>query len=119
MITESCGFKESEVKMEYTLFNELGINSIDMLDILFTLEMEYNISLKVSDLEQQSRAEMNGVPFEIDNVITDEGLDVLRKKMPELSNKALRKGITVNDIIHLLTVESLANMVLFKIENPE
>ncbi len=116
VISDSSGLELEVITPESTLFTELGINSIDMLDILFTLEMEYDISLKVSDIEQESRAAMNGRPFEIDNVITPEGLEILRKRMPEIPKEKFVSGITVNDIISLITVESMLNMVLLKLE---
>jgi acyl carrier protein len=119
VIAESTGTEAGEIRPDSTLFNELPINSIDIVDILYTLEMEYDISLKMSDLEKQSRQSMNGHPFEIDNVITDEGLKVLADKMPEIPAEKLVKGLTVNDIVKLFTVESLANMVINKLQTSE
>jgi acyl carrier protein len=119
VIAESTGFEKEKISPSSTLFDELSINSIDMVDILYTLEMEYDISLKISDLERDSREEMEGKPFEIDNVITEEGLVVLAKKLPEIPKEKLVPGLTVNEIVKLITVETLARMVHIKIEGKE
>jgi acyl carrier protein len=119
VIAESTGFEKEKISPSSTLFDELSINSIDMVDILYTLEMEYDISLKISDLERDSREEMEGKPFEIDNVITEEGLVVLAKKLPEIPKEKLVPGLTVNEIVKLITVETLARMVHIKIEGKQ
>jgi len=119
IIAESTGLETEIIRPDSTLFNELPINSIDLVDILYSLEMEYDISLKLSDLEKQSREAMEGKPFEIDNVVTDEGLKVLAEKMPEIPAERLIKGLTVTDIVKLFTVESLTKLVLYKLESSE
>ena len=118
-ISESTGMEKDIIRPDFTLFKELSINSIDILDILYTLEIEYDISLKISDLEKDSRKELDGKAFEIENVITPEGLEVLKKKLPEIPQEKLVPGLTVFEIIQLFTVETLAKMVLIKIEEKE
>jgi acyl carrier protein len=119
VIADSCGLDIGTIRPESTLFDELAVNSIDMVDILYTLEMEYDISLKISDLEKEARTELKGLPFEIDNVITDEGLKVLHNKLPEIPVDKMEKGLTVNGIIRLFTVQTLTNMLMLKIKEKE
>jgi acyl carrier protein len=118
-ISNSCGIEIENIKSESTLFDDLAITSIDMVDILYMLETEFNVSLKISDIETESRSELNGAPFEIDNVITPEGLNAIKKKVPEIPEEKLKPGLTIHEIANLITVEILANMVLFKIEQQE
>jgi len=115
-IADSCGIDETLITNEKTLFVDLEISSIDLVDIFYTLEMEYDISMKISDMENEAIKEMDGVPFEIDNIITTEGLEALKRKMPEINAEKLVQGLTVNDIINLITVESLYQLVVLKIE---
>jgi len=111
VINQSSGLALSEIHPNSTLFDELAIDSIDMVDILFNLERKYDIELKISEIEQYSKEELGDEPFEIDQVITERGLEVLRKRMPEIASDKLTTGITIHDIIRLITVQSLANMV--------
>ena len=71
------------------------------------------------EISKESREEMEGKPFEIDTVITEEGLEILRKRMPEIPKENFKTGITINEIISLITVESLLNMVTRKLELKE
>lgn len=116
IIHQSSGVALAHIQPNATLFDELAIDSIDMVDILFNLERKYGIELKISEIEQFSKAELGDEPFEVDQVITEKGLEVLRKRMPEIDPSKLVHGITIHDIIRLITVESLANMVIVQID---
>jgi len=116
IIHQSSGVALADIQPNATLFDELAIDSIDMVDILFNLERKYGIELKISEIEQFSKAELGDEPFEVDQVITEKGLEVLRKRMPEIDPSKLVQGITIHDIIRLITVESLANMVIVQMD---
>ncbi len=118
-IVESCGVNEEEVLPNSTLFADLNINSIDMMDILYTVEMEYDISIRVSDIEQEARAAMGGKDFEQDGFITPDGLEILKEKYPEIPADKLVYGITITDLLMLITVDSMVSMVVQKIEAQE
>jgi hypothetical protein len=59
---------------------------------------------------------MDGKLFEIDNIITKEGLLVLKNKFPEIPRDKLVPGLTTFEFVLLVTVETLAKMVLARIE---
>lgn len=114
-ISQSCGIALDKIKRNSTLFNELGITSIDIVDILYTLESDFSVTLTVSDMECEIRAEMNGVPYEIDNVITPEGLAALMRRLPEIPSDKLKTGLTIHEVFNFFTVESLCKMIIDKI----
>lgn len=111
VIHQSCGLALEDIHPNATLFEELSIDSIDMVDILFNLERTYDIELKISEIEKYSKEEMGDEPFEIDHVITPKGLEVLKRRLPEIDHSKIVEGIGIHDIVRLITVQSLANMV--------
>ncbi len=117
IIENSTGRPKDSIKMEDTLFEELGIDSIDLVDILFELETLYNVELKVSDIEQRIREELGDVPYEIDGIITSEGLKAIRKHMTEVNPESIKEGLTVHRLIQLFSVNSLCKIVQYRIEN--
>lgn len=119
VIVDSIGVSEDEVKLETTLFEELEVDSIDMIDILYELESMYDVTLKVSDIENKAKDELGDIPFEIDGVITNEGLEVLKKYMTEVDENELVEGLTIHKLVQLFTVHSLCKMVQYRIENKE
>ena len=80
-IENSIGTPKEEIGLKQTIFDELAIDSIDMVDILFELESHYGIELKVSDIESRVREELGDTPYEVEGIITTEGLVMLRKHM--------------------------------------
>lgn len=119
IIHQSSGVDLNKIQPNATLFDDLAIDSIDMVDILFNLERKYGIELKISEIEQFSKAELGDEPFEIDQVITPKGLEVLCRNLPDIDSSKLVKGITIHDIIRLITVKTLAHLVQVQIEKKE
>lgn len=116
VIENSTGISRDSIRLEHTLFDELGVDSIDLVDILFELEFMYKIQLKISDIESRARHKMGDVPYEIDGNITTEGLLVIGEFMPEISKAKLVEGLTVHQLVQLFTVESLCKIVIYRIE---
>ncbi|MFN5417854.1 MAG: acyl carrier protein [Flavobacteriia bacterium] len=115
IIETSTGFEKEKIKLESTIFDHLGIDSIDLVDILFEIETFYDIELKISDLEFQAKKELGDVPYEIEGIITKEGLNAIRKNMPEIDQNLLIEGLTVHRLVQLFTVHSLCKIILLRL----
>ena len=111
-LIESCGLSEKMIEPDKSLMDDLGIDSIDLIDLLYSLEKKYSISIEVNELPKLAVQELGDVPFEKDNIITDEGLGVLQEFVGESQRQKLRKGLTVQEIPSLFTVRSLCNLVI-------
>jgi len=116
VIEKSIGISKDSIALDDTLFDKIGMDSIDLVDVLFELEAHYDVELKISDFETRAREEMSNEPYEINGVITSKGLEVLRKYMTELDPNKLVEGLTVHQLIKLLTVHSLCKIVIHKLE---
>lgn len=116
VIENSIGTPKEEINLDDTLFDKMGVDSIDMVDILFELEAIYNVELKISDLEAKSKEEIGSVPYEINGVITPEGLKSLKIHMTEVDPDNLIEGITIHQVVKLFTVESLCKLVQHRVE---
>ena len=119
IIEESCGIDKEEIQLDKTLFDDLDIDSIDMVDILFELETEYDVELKISDLEKRSTEELDGKPYEIDGVLTTEGLESLKRNMTEVDPKHFVEGLTIHQLMKLFTVHSLCKLVQYQLDKKE
>jgi len=117
IIEESVGIDKETIKLESTLFDELGIDSIDLVDILYELETFYEVELKVSDIESKIKLELGDTPYEVDGVLTKEGLEAIIMYMPEIDAKNVKEGLTVHNLMKLFSVHSLCNMVVYRLES--
>lgn len=118
-IAESCGIEEEIIKPESSLFDELNIDSIDMVDILYSLETEYDIEIKVTDINKDAIKELGDTPFEIDSVLTPEGIEALKKHAPDLPAEKLVEGINTHQVAKLVTVKMLCGLVENRISEKE
>lgn len=117
IIETSIGTDKDTIKLENTLFNELGIDSIDLVDILYELETFYDVELKVSDIESKIKTELGDTPYEVDGLITKEGLDAIKIHMPEIDAKNVKEGLSVHNLVQLLSVHSLCNIIIYRLES--
>ena len=116
VIESSIGYPADKINLEDTLFDELGIDSIDLVDILFELETTYDIELKISDIESRARERLGNEPYEVDGVITSAGLKVIAEFMTEVDESKFVEGLTVHQLVQLFTVHSLCKIVLYRID---
>lgn len=116
VIEKSVGIPKNSINLNDTLFDKLGIDSIDLVDILFELETHYGVELKVSDLEKKVREALGEKPYEIDGVITPEGLEILREQMTEVDPEKIKSGLTVHELIHLFSIQSLCKIIQYRLE---
>jgi len=119
VIESSTGINKNEIKLESTLFDELGVDSIDLVDILFELETLFDLELNISDIELKAKEELGDIPYEIDGVITEDGLKALRIHMTEIDSEKLEYGITIHQLIQLFSTHSLCKLVHYKMEMKE
>ena len=114
-LVDSCGIDRQEIELDKTLMDELGIDSIDLIDLVYTLEKHYTISIEIGEFAKTVAKELGDVPFEKDNVITDGGLELLKEWIGESQHKNIQKGLTVQQIPFLFTVRSICILVLKKL----
>ena len=114
-LVDSCGIDRQEIELDKTLMDDLGIDSIDLIDLVYTLEKHYTISIEIGEFAKMVAKELGDVPFEKDNVITDGGLELLKEWIGESQHKNIQKGLTVQQLPFLFTVRSICILVLKKL----
>ncbi|MEU4246716.1 acyl carrier protein [Amycolatopsis sp. NPDC026612] len=111
-VAEALGLDDAEVTPEATLMDQLGAESIDLLDILFRIERATGIKIEAGDLAEYVQG---GIPDEEfgdeHDVITAKGLAQLKKVMPQLDDGALAGKLPATQVMSHFTVANLAAMV--------
>ncbi|MCP4714802.1 MAG: acyl carrier protein [Deltaproteobacteria bacterium] len=112
-IVEALGVEDDEVKPGSVLFDELGAESLDLLDIVFRLEKTFQIKIPRGGLQQDVLA-AEGVKEEdvvVDGALTAQGAEMLREKMTEIDSDKIKEGFRIDDIPTLFTVQTFVNIV--------
>ena len=77
VLVYALGVEEADVKPSATLQGDLGAESIDFLDIIFRLEVEFMIKINQDELFPQSFL-LDDSAFIDDGRLTDQGLAALQ-----------------------------------------
>jgi acyl carrier protein len=112
-IVEALGVDEEDVTPSATLFEDLGAESLDLLDIVFRLEKTFGIKIPRSGIQQDilSAEGIKEADVLIDGAFTALGAQRLRERMPEIDKDRIYEGFRVDDIPTLFTVQTFVNIV--------
>ncbi|MFF2557280.1 acyl carrier protein [Nocardia sp. NPDC058058] len=119
-VAAALGLDDSEVTLESTLIDELGAESIDLLDILFRVERKSGIKVQASDIGDAIQGGIPDEEFGDENeIVTAAGLAQLAKVMPQIDVEALAGKLPAERIMSLLTVQNLIDIVIGKAKAAE
>jgi acyl carrier protein len=111
-VVGALGVSDDEASPDATLMDDLGAESIDLLDILFRIERSTGVKIQASDLSDYIQGGISDDKFSDENeVITPEGMEHLKRIMPQLDADALQGELKAEDVIKHFTVQNLAGMV--------
>ena len=111
-VAGALGIEEDEVTHEATLMDELGAESIDLLDILFRIERASGIKVQAADLSGYVQGGIPDEEFGDENeIITAKGLEQLKKVMPQLDTEALASQLQADQVMSHFTVGNLVTLV--------
>ncbi len=114
VVEEALGVDEDEVTMEASLTADLEAESIDFLDIVFRLEKAFSTDdapFKISPGELFPENLMENPAWVADGKITDEGMQMLRERMPHVDFSEFENDRDVNKVAELITVKSIVAFI--------
>ena len=107
---------DEEITPAMTVVDDLGMDSIDLVDFTFQLEQVFGVQFLAGEREARTKREMGDVPFEKDSVITPEGLEHLRTSLPKVMAGKIFAGMTLYDLPGLVSIESICRAVEEKLK---
>jgi acyl carrier protein len=111
-VVGALGVGEDEATPDATLMDDLGAESIDLLDILFRIERSTGVKIQASDLGEYIQGGIPDDEFGDENgIVSEKGLEQLKKVMPQIDADELRGKLEAEKVITLFTVGNLADMV--------
>ncbi|ALB03599.1 phosphopantetheine-binding protein [Kocuria palustris] len=112
-VAEALALDLDEISPESTLLDELGAESIDLLDILFRIDRATGVKIQSDELASYVQGGMPDEEFgdEDADVITPKGMDQLKKVMPQIAEKDLDGKLSPEDVMSHFTVANLTELV--------
>jgi acyl carrier protein len=106
-----------EIQPNTTLEGDLGAQSLDYLDIAFSLEREFRIQFPRADFLQRASDHFGEENLVQNGVITPLGLRLLATGMPELDASKLRPGLRITEVRQMFVVATFIRVVLQLLES--
>jgi acyl carrier protein len=100
------------VKLEASLIDDLGAQSIDFLDIVFRLERAFKVKIPRGKIVEEARGNLSQAEFEHAGVVSPAGLERLKEFLSEVPPQRFPSPLKVGDIPRLFTTETFCKIVL-------
>ena len=110
-IVKALDVPAESIRMDSRIMEDLGADSLDLLDLTFQLERRFGVSISPRDIERRAGAVLGGAPLEVDGVYTPEGIAALRAAMPEIPPEELPDGLTTADLPRRVRVATMVSLV--------
>jgi len=115
LIREVTGARENQVRMDSGLMQDLGAESIDLLDLSFLIEETFGINIEADEFEKQASERIPGGSYEKDGYLTDEALEELRRALPEVPAEDLQSGLKKIELPSVLNVAVFVHLIQHKL----
>jgi len=106
-ICDSLAIKPEEVALGSRLIDDLGADSLDFVDIVFTLDRELDIKVKESEFNFLTRLDFSSPEVMKAGHLTVPIVERLSKWLPELAKVEDKATVTPRKLFSYITVESI------------
>ena len=115
LIREVTGARQEQIKMDSSLMQDLGAESIDLLDFSFLIEENFDITIEADEFEQQATEKISNGVYEKDGLLTEEALEELKKALPEVPAEKLKPGLKKIELPRVLNVSVFVHLIQRKL----
>ncbi len=114
LVAEAVGRPAAAVTLDASLVEDLGADSLALLDLVFMLERAFGIQITRGEIERSARGDLSDEEFAPGGVVSETGLARLRSLMPEAGAR-LRPGLRQGQILTLFSARTFTSIVLAKL----
>ena len=119
LVREVTGAREHQIRMESGLMEDLGAESLDLLDLSFLIEETFGVTIAADEFERQATARRPAISYERDGVLTEEAICELRKALPEVPPERLQPGMPKAAVPRVLNVAVFVHLIQRKLAEPK
>ncbi|HVN29951.1 MAG TPA: phosphopantetheine-binding protein [Candidatus Binataceae bacterium] len=110
-IADALAREVDECQLKSRIIDDLGAESIDLLDIVFRLERAFKIKIPRNRIASDARGDLPEAEFERKGIITEAGRKRLQEYLSEVPPESFPATLRVDDIPRLFTVETFCKLV--------
>jgi len=114
-LIEELGVDENDVNIDASFYNDLGLESLDLLKLFFGLEKRMTVKVTIKEVQSLLQGNISEEEFFDENgLITQAGLEHLQKLFPEHNLAELAGELDQLKLFSIFTVRHLVNMIAEK-----
>jgi acyl carrier protein len=110
-VADSLALEPDEVQLSSLLIPDLGADSLDLIDILFTLEKAFGVKLREGELNFLSRLDVSSQESMREGPLPPEAIEQLKPWLPALDTLEPGAEVTAGKLFELISVETLCVLV--------
>lgn len=114
-VQEITGAKPADITMQSCLMEDLGAESIDLLDFSFLIEENFGITIESDEFESRANERLPGKQYEKNGYLTEEALEELKKALPEVPPEKLAPGLKKIELPSVLNVAVFVHLIQRKL----
>lgn len=111
-VADAIGCEVEKVKLDSSLIDDLGAESIDFVDIIFRLQRLFKVKIPRGKIVEEARGSLAEAEFEKAGVVSDAGVARLRAFLSEVPPERFKSPLNVADIPRLFTVETFCKLAI-------
>ncbi len=110
-IADSLAVPREQITLESRLVDDLGADSLDLVDIVFTLERKFQINVRETEFNFLTRLDFSSPEVMSGGFLTADIVDQLAGWLCLISEVPDRTQITPRQLFGMITVESICIVV--------
>ncbi len=110
-IADSLAVAKGDIALESRLVDDLGADSLDLVDIIFTLERKFGVNVRETEFNFLTRLDFSSAEVMRDGFLTAPVVDKLADWLPQVAAAADRSKISPRALFSMITVESICVVV--------
>jgi len=104
------------IKETDRVIDDLGADSLDLLDLVFHLEQRFKVKITPRGIERAAQQKLGSTPIEIEGVYTPEALAELRLALPEVPSDEIQSGLRTTELPRRFRVATFVALVSRRLE---
>jgi acyl carrier protein len=112
IMADAIGCEPEKVKLESSLIDDLGAESIDFVDIVFRLQRFFKVKIPRGKIIEDARGNLSEAEFDKAGIVSEVGVQRLRAFLSEVPAERFGSPLKLADIPRLFTVETFCKVVI-------
>jgi acyl carrier protein len=111
LVREVTGVPEHQIRRDSNLMDDLGAESLDLLDLSFLIEEAFGVTIASDEFERQAKTQRPGLVYERNGLLTEEGAVELRRALPEVPPDKIQSGMAKAAVPRVLNVAVFVHLI--------